>query len=349
MALIAPYNKAEVSFQLIEEIGGEGANSKTYIAHDSQLDARIVVKKVGKASLTSVDEYFDESRTLYLSDHANVVEVYYACQDSDHIYIAMPYYQRGSLNKLIDSRFLTVREIVTFGCQVAAGLHNIHSKGLVHFDVKPDNILLSDRGEALISDFGLSKRIGTTGTAEQDRLYFKMCPPEAYKTQEHDTRFDVYQLGLTLYRMCVGNAEFYRQHSSYGDSPQTFDRQSFKVAVRNGQFPDRGKFPEHIPARLRNVIKGCLEPDLDNRTRAAVDVANELALVDEKLDWKYTVSESGREWVRNSDTMEYRILVKSDGSSYARKGKIDGALSRITAYCQSSITSASLKKFLKET
>lgn len=349
MTLLAPYDKAEVSFRLDKEIGQEGANSKTYIAHDEQLDAEIVIKKVPHSGVGSVDQYFEESRILYMSAHPNVVQVYYACKDASHIYIAMPYYRRGSLNALMNARFLTVREIVTLGCQIAAGLHNIHSKRLVHFDIKPDNVLLSDRGEALVSDFGLSRRTSTSGKAEQDRLYFKMCPPEAYKSIEHDARFDVYQLGLTLYRMCAGNAEFYRQFNTFGSSG-SFDLNAFKVAVRNGQFPDRSKLPEHIPARLRTVVTGCLHDDPEQRTQAAIEVANGLAQVDEKLDWKYSVSSTGlREWVRFEGEKEYRIAVASDGSSCAQKGKTGGKLSRITSYCSSSITSASLKKFLKET
>ena len=105
----------EVSFRLDKEIGQEGANSKTYIAHDEQLDAEIVIKKVPHSGVGSVDQYFEESRILYMSAHPNVVQVYYACKDASHIYIAMPYYRRGSLNALMNARFLTVREIVTLG------------------------------------------------------------------------------------------------------------------------------------------------------------------------------------------------------------------------------------------
>ncbi len=90
------------------------------------------------------------------SAHPNVVQIHYACYDADRIYLAMPYYRKGSVTSLITDKYMTVREIVTVGCQVLSGLHNIHSKGLIHFDVKPDNILLSDRGEALLSDFGLA-------------------------------------------------------------------------------------------------------------------------------------------------------------------------------------------------
>jgi serine/threonine protein kinase len=139
--VLKPYSKAEISFDLRQEIGQEGSNSNTYVAHDDQLDAEIVIKKISKNALESVDTFFDEARILYLSSHPNVVPVHYACQDTDSIFIAMPYYRRGSLNALINSRYLTVREIVVLGCQIASGLHNIHSKRLVHFDIKPDNVL----------------------------------------------------------------------------------------------------------------------------------------------------------------------------------------------------------------
>lgn len=93
--------------------------------------------------------------------------------DSDHVYVAMPYYRKGSVAGLITGKHMTVREIVTAACQVLSGLHNIHSKSLIHFDVKPDNILLSERMEALISDFGLAKQMNLAGVALQDRLYFQ--------------------------------------------------------------------------------------------------------------------------------------------------------------------------------
>jgi serine/threonine protein kinase len=103
------------------------------------------MKQIAKADLDSPGNFFDEASALYASAHPNVVQIHYACEDTDSIYLAMPYYRRGSVSGLVTGRHMTVREIVTIGCQVISGLHNIHSKGLIHFDVKPDNILLSDR------------------------------------------------------------------------------------------------------------------------------------------------------------------------------------------------------------
>ncbi len=347
--MLKPYSKAEVSFELRNEIGQEGANSQTYVAHDDQLDAEIVIKKIPKRELDSVDVFFDESRILYLSSHPNVVQIHYACQDADSIFIAMPYYRSGSLNALIDRRFLTVREIVVLGCQIASGLHNIHSKDLIHFDIKPDNILLSDRGEALISDFGLSRKVNREGAAEQDRLYFKMRPPEAYNGDQHTRAFDIYQFGATLYRMCNGNQAFEEQFTEFGADPASFDRNAFKFAVTNGRFPDRDIFEEHVPERLRRLVKRCLDPDPAARFPAAVDVANELAQVEDRLDWQFERQGTKRIWQRSEDTKSYSLTVESDGTSVATKTTDSGRTTRITGYCKDKITSRDIRRFLGET
>lgn len=345
--MLKAFNKAELSFDLTEEIGQQGLNSKAFIAHDHQLDADIVIKQIAKSDLDGMDEFFEESKILYLSSHPNVVQIHYACQDDEHIYIGMPYYSRGSLQSLIDSRYLTVREIVTLSCQIISGLHNIHSKKLIHFDVKPANVLLSDRGEALVSDFGLARRQNTSGLAGQDRIYHRMIPPEAFNNLEFDVRFDIYQLGLTLYRMCNGDAVFNQQFSQYGTGNQ-FDRDRFKFDVRNGRFPDRRAYPEHIPARLKRIIKTCLEPNRDDRYKAVIEVANELAKVDASFDWQFTPDAHSRNWKRAVDGRVYELSVNQDGASVAYKTVGSGNRARITKYCKAQITADEIRHFLQE-
>jgi eukaryotic-like serine/threonine-protein kinase len=118
--------RAELNFEFLEEIGHEGQNSRTFLSRDPQLDTAIAIKQVEKAQLASADNFFDESRRLYASAHQNVVQILYACYDDDHIYLAMPYYSRRSLNSIIAARFMTVREIVTMGCHVLSGLATMH-------------------------------------------------------------------------------------------------------------------------------------------------------------------------------------------------------------------------------
>lgn len=346
--MLNPISKAEVNFEFKREIGLEGANSRTFLAHDHQLDAEIVIKQVPKASFDSVSAFFDEARILYLSVHANVVEICYACQDPDNIYIALPYYSNGSLNTLLNSRHLTVREIVVLGSQIASGLHNIHSKKLIHFDVKPDNVLLSNRGEALLSDFGLSKRMLPNGVAEQDRMYGKMRPPETYVTDQYGPAFDIYQFGVTLYRMCNGNRAFYSQYEKYRKGDGSFDRDLFKFDVQNGRFPDRSVFEERVPERMRKLVKKCLEVNPAERFRSIIDLANELAKVDDRLDWIYEEVGDVRTWTKKDDERTYTLTVDAEGKSVAEK-HTKAQKSKIHDYCLEKITPAKIRKFLGET
>lgn len=343
--MLKPYQKAELTFDIIKEIGQDGQNSKTFVTHDHQLNAEIVTKQMLKSKLNSPAEFFAESQALYTSAHPNVVQIHYACYDNDHIYVAMPYYQKGSIKGLMATRHLTVREIVSLGTQTLSGLHNIHSKNLVHFDVKPDNILLSPRGEALISDFGQAKQMNFSGIAAQDRLYSKMVPPEATKTDHFDKSFDIYQIGLTLYRMANGNDHFNQQFAKYGPAT-AFDKAAFQYDLRNGKFPDRSSFLPHIPATLRNVIRKCLQVDPDDRYGSAIDVANAMASIDgECLDWSYAPQAAIKNWTKNKNGTKYDLTVNADGSSVCVKSVNDAPARRVGPACKAKITDQELKKF----
>lgn len=344
--MLKPYNKAQVTFDLIREIGHDGRNSRTFVSRDHQLDAEIVTKQLAKARLASQDNFFDESKALYASVHPNVVQIHYACEDDDHIYLAMPFYQRGSVKGLITGRYMTVREIVTIACQVLSGLHNIHSKGLVHFDIKPDNILLSNRGEALISDFGQAKQINIDGVAVQHRHYSPMIPPEATTTNDFDRTFDIYQLGLTLYRMCNGNSAFWAQMSQYIVG-RDIDRRKFYNALHAGEFPDRKAFAAHIPSRLRNVIKKCLSVNPTDRYQSAIEVANDLAEVDgNTLDWRLSVTDGTRVWEKNENGTTYALTVEPRGASKCYKTGPSGKPMRVTDGCRASMSEKDIQKFL---
>lgn len=347
--MIRPYSRADVEFQLDQEIGAEGRNSQVFTARDPQLGADLVIKKIAKANMDA-PSYFAESTSVYASRHSNVVPIHYACQDAGHIYLAMPYYVNGSLKQLMATGFLTVRQIVVFATQFLSGLHHIHSQRLVHFDIKPDNILLSERGEALVADFGLAKSRAVNGLAEQDMHYGKMAPPEAFRQGgQFDHRYDIYQVGLTLFRMCVGDNEFYKQYSSHFVNG-VLDRHLFSHAVLNRQFPDTSNdvFPEHIPDALIRVIRRCLQ-DVDQRYQSAIEVVNDLAGVDgEVLDWKYSIDAAGRHWVKKVDEMTYTLDIDPNKASTAKKIKDGGQERRVNEYCLPLLNRQSTKRFLRE-
>lgn len=344
--MLKPYQKGEVTFDLLQKLGSQGQNSCAYLAKDHQLDAEIVIKEVPKAKLKSPPQFFDEAKALYASAHPNVVQIHYACYDPSNIYLAMPYYKNGSVTGLISGPTVpTVRQVIGLGCQVVSALHNIHSKKLVHFDVKPDNILLSDRGEALLSDFGLAKQV-ILGAATPAQIYTPARPPEAFGQTTFDQTFDIYQLGLTLYRMCNGNAAFYAQLQSYQNSGPAFVQD-----VKAGKFPNRAAFHPHVPVRLRNIIKKCLRVDPSKRYQSVIEVANAMAPIDgASLDWRLTIAGGKRTWTKKNEAGTHIALeIDPAGNGQCQKTSPAGNVRNVRSMCKGSVSEQDLFDFLQDT
>ncbi len=294
---------AELNFETIKEIGQEGKNSQVFLAHDKQLDGEIVVKKIEKSKIYNPAEYYEEIKKLHASTHSNVVRVNYGCSDAKHVYIAMPYYKNGSLKSIIANKNLTIREIIRYTIQFLSGLHHIHSKGLIHFDIKPDNILISDSNEAHLSDFGLTKAMNTFGFASPDQIYDKQVPPETFRSTDKTIHFDIYLAGMTIYRLLNGESNFHSQL-------ETFENQDDYInSISTGNFPCRKSYLPHIPSKLKKIVNKALSVNLEDRHKSVLELINDLSDIDENLDWRFKKSSITEEWERNNGTHTYTVQV----------------------------------------
>jgi eukaryotic-like serine/threonine-protein kinase len=299
---------ATLQFTLGDNIGAnEGRKSTVYLGRDLQLDAELVYKKIPVTSIAAKEEYWDEARRLHDARHPHVVPIKYACEQHGFVYLAMPYYSAGSLQRRLNQGAMTVREIVKCGLEFLMGLHHAHVRGIVHFDVKPTNVLFDPSGAASLADFGQSRKVDGLGLAEQPDFYYPHAAPERNYASKLTKVSDVFQAGLTLYRMGVGNAAWYAQIQALGGSGSS----KFGDAVVKGTFPDRKAYPIHIPSRLRTLIADALAVDPDKRTPTALDLMLALAAVDQRLDWRWSRTvPAGEEWFYERDSTDLRLRLR---------------------------------------
>jgi len=340
-----------LNLELGSEIGrGQGQNSQVFLALDQQLQTQFAVKRIPKANLPPT--YFDEARNLYHARHRNVVEIKYAGQTDEHIYLAMPFYRRGTLQTLIETRYLSTREIVRYAIDFLSGLHHVHVRKLIHFDVKPKNVLLDDSDTGTLSDFGLAREMDSTGHVLRWTVYGRHRPPEFTNSSRRvSTAADIYQAGLTLYRMCAGHLEFERQVVEHAA-----DEEGDCVSINNGAFPERQRFLTHIPKRLRGIILKALDIDPARRHSNILEMMNALALVNESLDWHYQEGAQWGEgvWNESSDSANAStrsISLVRNGSAWevaASRAFPNGRQRRCSRFSKSGLSQDSAQKLVQQ-
>lgn len=285
-------NKIDTKLELekVKNIGTEGKNSEVWIARDRQIEEMVVLKEVSKESLEKqyIDDYFSEAKILNAVSHPNIMPIRYASQDETKIYIVMPLFYNGSIERLINERFLTTREIIKYALEFLSGLLYIHIKGYVHLDIKPTNVLIDNNGKAVITDFGLSKFLDENFTIEQPVGYIMHSSPQAFETRERSLLDDIYQSGLTIYRMSYGNRMFKNQYDlllqQTGGNSDLIGKE-----IQKGNFPNRNHIFPHLSKRLKKVINKMLEVDPKKRYQNVLEVINELSKIEDRLDWEMEI------------------------------------------------------------
>ena len=326
------FTQTNLDFKIIKKIGN-GGEGEVYKANDRQLNSIIAIKKVPIAEFKKESQYFEEAKKIYRTKHNSIVPIKYGCKDSKFIYIAMPLYENGSLKSIMDKRFLSSREIIKYSLQFLAGLNHIHVKKLLHFDIKPENILITKSNQAVISDFGLAEYTGRYGFSKINGTTEILAPPEFFAQKEHNIKYDIYQAGITLYRMSVGDKIFINQvkkaHLKKGSSSRTH----FIDALNKGKFPDRASHFEHIPIALKKVINTALQPNPDKRYDSVLDMMNDLAGIDKSDDW---ILETDYKVYQRWKKPNYEVHCELKGSNWNVKSTKNGR--RKTAYCGSKLS-----------
>jgi len=199
-------------YRIIEEIG-RGGMGVVYKAQDTRLK-RTVALKFLPPGLTRIPEakerFIREAQAAAALDHPNICTVYEGDEAEEKTFISMAYIEGQSLQKRIEQGFLELEEALDIAVQVAAGLEEAHKKGIVHRDIKSANIMVIEKGQAKIMDFGLAKVEGAAlvtkeGTTMGTAAYMS---PEQARGERVGHRTDIWSLGVVLYQMLSGQLPF---------------------------------------------------------------------------------------------------------------------------------------------
>ena len=191
----------------------EGGMSAIYLADQKSIQRRVVLKMIplGKGIEQEViDRFMQEHAMLERLRHPNIVEIYAQGFNDDHLYIAMEFFQHGSLNELLQGA-LTEETSFKFAVQIARGLEAAHQQGIVHRDLKPENVMVRRDQTLALTDFGIAKDLNsaTSLTVRGEVLGTpSYVAPEQALGQTVGPAADVYSLGVMLFQMLTGRKPY---------------------------------------------------------------------------------------------------------------------------------------------
>ncbi len=282
----------------IQEIIGVGGMSVVYKAYDS-VDDRIVAVKILKDEFLANDEFLrrfkNESKAVALLSHPNIVKVYDVSFGEKLQYIVMEYVDGITLKEYIQKQnSITWNDALFFTTQILKALQHAHDKGIVHRDIKPQNIILLSNGNIKVTDFGIARfsRSETKTLTDTAIGSVHYISPEQAKGELTDERADIYSVGVVLYEMLAGKVPF-EADSAVSVALMQLQNDAKKLTDIN---PD-------IPLGLEQICIHAMQKNPSDRYQTATEMLLDI-----------------EEVIRNPKTVfDYSYFVDNDPTKYVMK------------------------------
>ena len=254
---------------------------EVFLAHDTKLERKVAIKMLPAKSIDDAHarkRLFREARAAATLDHPNICAIHEVNEDGDTVFIVMQYIEGETLAARLLQSPMTPDEVIDVGIQVGEALSEAHTRGVIHRDIKPQNVIITPRGVVKVLDFGLAQVAQIEETAGPEAKTVTQLTEEGYivgtvaymsreqlKGQPIDTRSDLFSFGVMLYECAAGKPPF------TGNSKIEISSKVLQVDPRNPSEVNPG-----IPKGLERIILKAMAKDPNDRYQNADEILRDL-------------------------------------------------------------------------
>ncbi len=258
------------------ELIGRGGMASVYRARQASMDRDVAVKVMSAAlshNAEFVARFEREARVIARLQHPHILPVIDFGRSDEHIYLVMRYVEGGILSDRLRATTLSINQANRFLSQIASALEYAHQRGVIHRDLKPNNVLLDEMDNVYLTDFGIAKMLASTTTSAYSLTATgsvmgtpAYMAPEQWRSEPVDARTDIYALGVILYEMLMGALPF-QAETPFGMMYKHFDTPPPLPRLINPA----------LPPTLEQVVLRALAKQPDERFQSARQMADSFA------------------------------------------------------------------------
>jgi TolB-like protein len=273
-------------YKILERIGA-GGMGEVFRARDTRLGRTVAIKVLTPSVADDADRrarFLQEARATASLSHPNIATLYEIGEDQGQMFLVFEYVPGDTLKKLIAGRAMNPRRVVDLAVQIADALADAHAEGIIHRDIKPDNIIVTPKGNAKILDFGLATWTGGGAEREHAATMMETAPgatlgtvaymsPEQALGERVDQRTDIFSLGTVLFEMLTGKLPFSAPSST-----------ALALQIVQAPAPAPSSINKSLPLEFDAIVANAMAKSLDQRYESAATMAAELRSVGAILD-----------------------------------------------------------------
>ncbi len=259
-------------YKIIDHLG-TGGMATVWLGYDTILDRQVAIKtfKIDANDEDAVKRFNREAKAVTSLSHPNIVSIYDVENEGEFYYLILEYVEGMTLKDyMIKNPRIPIETIVHIAKQIAAGLSHAHQNGIIHRDIKPQNILMNENLTCKITDFGIARAYGDTTLTQTNQMLGTVyyLSPEQARGNVATAQSDIYSLGILIFEMITGQIPF------KGES-------AVAIALKHLQeeLPDIDKFRDNIPQSVKNIVLQATMKNPNERYISSKELFEDLSTV----------------------------------------------------------------------